>query len=837
MTSPATPNTTTRQQPHDNAPQAAAHPKRTSATAHFHEATLEFGAVRELVAGKALCGLGRARVMAMAPMADPARLAEAIGLTREMLRLMEERRDPPLGGLRDLSDEIAKVRRDRSMLEPEELLRLKDFCEVAGLVRRHFEPLQSDTPGLHALAMPMHGLPGLVRSIDQKIAPDATVRDNASEALAGIRNELRGAERAVTDTLSRMVREFFASGDLQDDFYTLRNDRYVLPVKTSNRGKVPGIIHGSSNTEETVFIEPFAVLEQTNRLAELRLREKEEVYRILLRVAASIRDEINPLLTDLEILSEFDFIQAKAAFGQAHNCAFPTMTGMDMPMILHRAHHPLLYAANPSASRALDLALDTTDRVLVITGPNAGGKTTALKTLGLTALMVQSGVPAPLDPRSRLPVFANILADIGDEQDLLEGFSTFSAHMRRIANILKRADGPTLVLLDELGSATDPGEGGALAIGILETLAARGCLVVSSSHLGSLKTWAFSHPAGRNASFRLGEQDRRPTFRLTMDLPGISEAFVIAEREGIPEEVLARARAFAPEGDRDVTELLMSLQDKEAKAAKMLESAEALRAEANEKTMELDRLDAKLRDDRRRFRAEILADRDKAVMDLKAKVESMIAGLPGKRELLAAKQALEAEAAEVEGAKEAARRGAPGGKAGRADGILRPGDRVYLRTLNEPGVVSSIDTDRGVAKVMIGRLMASARLGDIDLVKRVEEIEGEASAGGLGAGDARTTGKTAVAAGGAVHFKRPDNPESMLDLHGMRVEEALERFEKFLDQALVAGFAHVKIMHGQGTGRLGKALHNHFRRHPNVKAFRYAEPHEGGGGVTVVEFK
>lgn len=783
----------------------------------FDERLLEFDRVRELVAVHAVCDLGRARVAQMHPTDSRDDLLPQISLVKEMIPLVESRREPPIQGLRDVTVHLGKVRRERAILEPLELLDIKDFLEAAGQVRRFFEPLQADLPALHALAMPLQALPALQRSIDEKIAPNATVRDSASELLARLRQEIASVEAQIQRELSRMVREFTDTGDLQDDFYTLRNDRYVLPVKTSNRGKVPGIIHDSSNTGETVFIEPFVILEHSNRLADLRLREREEVYRILLKIAGHVRDEMNALLTDLAVLGDFDFVLAKARFGVAHHCAFPTLTDHERPLNLVNAHHALLHAQDPEGSRPLNLGLDTADRALVITGPNAGGKTTALKTIGLTAIMVQSGLPAPLDPRSRMPLFSEVLANIGDEQSILEGQSTFSAHVRRIAQILKASGGASLVLLDELGTATDPAEGGALAVAILESLIARGALTIISSHLTALKVWAHNHEKGRNASFQLSERDRRPTYRLALDVIGISEALVVAEQVGLPADVLERARALRPQGEGDATALLISLKRKEEELAEQVQEAERLRIEWEERQRQLERAERELKEERRTFRQRLLDQHERELMDLRSRVEATIAKLPSKKELLEAKAELQEEqrkASEMRTAAQAEDRR----PTSVAKQDLVTGDRVKVLSLNEEGVLQSIDPARGQARVAVRNVIATVKLRDLQALGSAKK-------------------QTEEAATGSVHYRRPDNPQSTLDLHGNRVEEALAKVESFLDAALASGFSSVRLMHGQGSGALRRALHEFLRTYPVVSSYRYATAEEGGGGVTVVEFK
>lgn len=781
----------------------------------FDEKLLEFQAIRELVARHAISTLGLARIQSMSPITDRDELFRAIKLVREMVTLVREANEPPLHGLRDVTEHLSIARREKAVLEPQQLLDIKDFLETAFHTRRYFEPLQQTVPGLTALAMPLQAIPDLARSIDGKIAPDATVRDNASELLARLRSEMNSVKNTIQRELSRMVRDLTTSGDLQDDFFTMRNDRYVLPVKTSNRSKVPGIIHDSSNTGETVFIEPFAILEMTNRLADLRLDEREECYRILLQIANHVRGEMNALLTDRELLGELEFVLAKARFARAHNCAFPSLTGPDKPPILVDAHHPLLYAHSPATSRPLNLGLDTADRALIISGPNAGGKTTSLKTVGLTALMVQSALPAPLDPRSRMPIFEDILANIGDEQNILEGQSTFSAHMRRISHILKRSGPGSLVLLDELGTATDPEEGGAIAVAILENLVARGTLTIVSSHLGALKNWAHNTPQARNASFSLGGTDRRPTYRLSLDMVGISEALVVAEQAGLPPEVLERARSLRPEGEGDATALLLSLRRKDMALTQELDEAQRLREEAEERAAELDDMNTRLREEKRTYREKMLQEKDSELAELRAQVERMIAKMPSKEEVLRAREEIQ----------QAQQRTATDRKTEREESPLkqtvRPlerGDHVHVRTLREDGVVQQADHGRGLARVAVGKVVVNIKLSDLERRAPQKADDGD---------DQQRR----------VFYKRPQFADSVLDLHGNRVEEALGRIDKFMDDALTAGLSNIKVMHGQGTGALRKALHEYLRTNPIVKTYRYANPEEGGGGVTIVEFK
>lgn len=779
----------------------------------FDEKLLEFPVIRELIAERAVCQLGANKIFSARPYTDRKPLMEAIELVKEMMVLVENSQEPPIHGMRDITLHLGKAKKDRATLEPQELLDVKDFLTAAAETRRFFEPFQEEFPELHALAMPLQALPSLARSIDEKIAPNATVRDTASETLARLRADITITESTIQKELGRMVRTFKESGDLQDDFYTMRNDRYVLPVKTANRGKIPGIIHDSSNSGETVFIEPFAILEYTNRLADLRLMEREEIYRILLKVTGHVHDEINGLLTNLDLLADFDFVMAKARFGFAHKCSFPSIVDDGKPLNLINAHHPLLKIASPETSHPLNLTLNFGDQNLVISGPNAGGKTTALKAIGLNSLMAQCAIPVPMDFRSRLPLYQDILANIGDEQNILEGQSTFSAQIKRINEIVRIAGPGSLVLLDELGTATDPAEGGALAVAILEYLANNGSQTVVSSHLSTLKVWAHNNTNARNASFRLSDIDQRPTYTLTLDVIGISEAIVVAAQVGLPKEILERAKVLLPEGDGDASSLLLSLQEKENRLERLLKEHAAVTQELAQKAEYLDLLETELREEKRTYKNRLMDEKERELSGLRAKVESMIAKLPSRQDLNDARKEVERTQQEVK-----QQRNRPDKDFTAPTGSLAKGQRVRVKSLNDEGVIESVDESRKQTRVAIGKVVANVKFADIERLPEKPTIPDDKKPK-------------------LIFYKRPQFADSVLDLHGKRVEEALNIVDKFIDDGLAAGLNSIKVMHGQGSGTLQRALHNFLRTHREVKQYRYATGEEGGAGVTIVHFK
>ena len=776
----------------------------------FDERMLEFERIRALLASLCISELGRRRVAEMQPQVDREALERDMILVREMMTLLSQRIEPPIHNLRDVAEHVKRVARERAVLEPLELLDLKEFLETATRMRKFFESHAWEVPRLSQMASSLEALPSLQRSIDEKIAPDGTVRDSASEALRALRRDIFAIEQRIQSTLHKMIRELTDSGDLQDSFYTLRNNRYVLPVKTTNRSRVPGLIHDSSNTGETVFIEPYVILEDSNRLSELRVKEREEIFRILLRVAGHIRDEMPALQTNLVLLAEFDFIYAKARFGCQYDCTFPRLQAPGSPLHLVNAHHPLLRVAAAEQSRPLTLQLEPKNKVLVITGPNAGGKTTALKTIGLTVLMTQCAIPVPLHADSRVPIFSSVLADIGDEQSVLEGMSTFSAHMQRIATILQKVSKAALVLLDELGTATDPGEGGALAVAILERLAEASGLTVVSTHLAALKNWAAEHPAGRNASFRLSERDHRPTFHLILDLPGISEALVIAEQVGLPHSIIERARALRPSVEHDATALLMLLQAKEQELKQRLEQVAREQEELEIMRVQLAEERQKLEQTRRNLKRELLAEKEEAIRQAKAKVEELIARQPTKRQLAELRGELENEIRQTVAQRKTLREPLAIDPDELVEGV-----RVHLRTLNDFGEIVKVSREKEELRVEIRGRAVRVPFSEVDaIVKQPQEQQSS----------------------GAIVFARRQDVPISIDLHGKRVEEALSLVEKHLDNALIAGLGFVRIVHGHGKGVLSEAIHDYLRSLPFVKSFRYGTPSEGGAAVTIVEF-
>jgi DNA mismatch repair protein MutS2 len=658
------------------------------------------------------------------------------------------------------------------------------------------------------------------REIERCLTPAGDVADAASPALGRLRRERRRLETSIRAELDAMLRDSNVSALLQDSYHTERAGRHVLPLAVNNRGKIPGIVHDRSASGETLFVEPMQIVELTNDATEARLAEEAEVLRILAALSDLVRAHREPLLASIATLGELDALAAVADWGHA-NALRLTDRDTARPLRLLAAHHPLLWLHQREKSVPLDLALGPGDRAVVISGPNAGGKTTALKTVGLLHLMTQAGLPVPADAASNIPVPRRIHADIGDDQDVVAGLSTFTAHVTAIAAICEAAGEGSLVLLDELGTATDPQEGGALAVAILEALHARGCLTIATSHLALLKQWAHESDGVQNASVSLDAETHRPTYRLQLGLPGPSEALTVAGQVGLSDAILSRAREMVPEQEQRLSALIADLQSQATHLKSLSEEAEQLRARLTESERTHRDAAEAAEKERRAFRRDLAKERRRLLAEAKAEIEQRIAHLPSKRELLVAKQELESDIrAEQREMAESALSPAQGG------GDFRVGDTVEILDANEQGRVALVQGEKIQVETKSGITITvkADRLSPSSLAQ---------GAAGTGTGAGGMRGKTER--GGSVTFTRRDDVSPELKLIGVRVEPALEMLDKFLDEAASHGLERVRVIHGFGKGALRKAVREFADGHPLVQRWSSADPAAGGHAVTVME--
>ena len=750
--------------------------------------------------------------MSLAPQISLQFICGELDYLRQMLDLFDRGESPPVEGLCDPLPLLEKLESQGSFLEGGEFLSLAGYLDFVKELRRFFSHHRELAPLLWRKFQGLTPLPELADLIRSKIDEEGQVRDNASPALKKLFGEKDSSERRIQKDLNRLVRFFVQQKLLQEDFYTLRGDRYVLPVRAAARSRVQGILHDVSGTGETVFIEPLEIVELTNNLAAIRIRIRDEIMRILVELSDITRSHKDVLYTNSGLTVQFDFLHAKARFALVHYFSIPEVVEEGNVKIL-RGHHPLLYLKDQKTSVPLSLELKDEDKVLMITGPNAGGKTTALKTIGLLSMMVQSGLAVPAHPDSRFPIFHKWFADIGDAQDVTEGVSTFSAHIRAIAGIIRESDGRSLVLLDELGTATDPAEGGSLAVSILEKLAQCADLTIATSHLSPLKAWAHQFPGARNASFRLDEVTRDPTFQIMLDVPGASQAFLIAEREGLSPDIMERARTLLPSGEADLSQLVASLQKKEKEIEANKREITQLLGEQKKLRRQMTELQDYLKEKERRMEEDMLAAKESLLKEARLFIEKQIAHLPTRQAVVEARKEITREIQKVE--KQQRKVSEKYIETTNPDQFV-PGMTVYVPSLNEYGEIQDVDRVKSLATINLKGMEVTAPLSGLKIPL---------------AADVPPQRSTRIV------YQKKDNVPFDLDLHGMRVEEMLSAVEQYLNDAMLADLPYVRLLHGVGTGALRRALHDFLKYHPLVKEYRYGIPEEGGGGVTIVKFK
>lgn len=778
---------------------------------------LEYDTIRAMLAEECTSGLGRQLAEELEPSTDLGEIAAWQAETTEAVLVRRLEPGVPLGGIADLSLQIRKAQVG-GMLEPAELLQLADLLQACRRLSQFFLARKKSyaVPRLEQLAAELTLLPQLEREIDQVVAPDATVRDTASRELLALRRKIGALKNRVREKLEQIVRSESSQKYLQDALVTIRDDRYVVPVKQEYRSQIPGIVHDQSASGATLFVEPMAVVELNNELRKATSAERDEVNRILLELGGRIAPHSRDLEENLRVLGRIDFLFAKARLSARMDGAEPQLTSRPALHIL-RGRHPLIAAEKVVP---LDITLGEDFDAVILTGPNTGGKTVTLKTVGLFVLMSQSGLHLPAEPGSVLGVFHGVYADIGDEQSIEQSLSTFSSHMTNIVRILDQADDSSLVLLDELGAGTDPSEGAALAISILDELLRGGSKILATTHYSELKAYAFNAPRVQNACVEFDVETLRPTYRLLLGVPGKSNAFEIAGRLGLRESIIEQARGLLSREEQDVSELITSLETSNALAERNRQASEAMLAEieAEKKKLEEERaaVAASAEKIRKQAREEALgivrAAREESETVLRELRQMQLtdaksqAAAQEKRKQLQAKE--DALAAQVQKG--------PQVFTGKLSKVA-PGQEVYVPRFSQYGTVLTQPDKNGSLQVQIGAIKVTVKL---------EELQRSARR--------RETGQTSVH---QISLGKAEEIRSELDLRGLPVEEALEKVDKYLDDAYLSSLSSVRIIHGKGTGALRSAVREQLRHHPHVAKYYFADFHEGGDGVTVVELK
>jgi DNA mismatch repair protein MutS2 len=775
------------------------------------ETLLEFDRIKKAGAAYAVSGAGKDLFLSLKPGTSFFEIKVEFELLGQLMSLLDRGEDVPIYGLTDPRHLISKLDSYGAFLEAKELIELASFLDAIRKLERFIQRHKGSSPSLYNVFQGFFPISEISEKIRKIIDEDGSVSENASQALRKISSKLASYEKKVQKELQKIIKRLGPSNALQDNYYTLRGDRYVIPVRAGARAKVSGLVHDVSKSAETFFIEPLEVVEITNQLSTLRIEKDNEILKILIETSNEITLHLEDLKHNSILAGKFDFLYARARFAFINAFSIPEIVE-NRELRLLKAHHPLLYLKDKKTSVPITLKLDENDRVLVISGPNAGGKTTALKTLGLLSIMAQSGLAIPAFADTRIPIFNKWFADIGDAQDITEGVSTFSAHIRNIIHILKEVDDKSLVLLDELGTATDPMEGASLAVSLLEKLAEKASITIATSHLSPMKAWAHDFPSARNASFRLDETTHQPTFKIVIDVPGASEAFLIAEREGLPKEILDRAAQLLPKGEADLTGLVQSLQIKEKEIEESRKKVKHLIKEQKSLRFKVQELQDFLKEKKRRLTDDMMAEKEEVLKNAKAFVEKQLVHIPSRHTMEKARKELTKEIQSVQKKRKKSR-----------DQTIEPvdpdkfmvGQTVFMRSMNEFCEIRKIDKVKMTAMVVIKGMEITTPLSGLRLPEK---------------------GEIPQVRYPKVTYERKKNISYDLDLHGMRVDDMLREVEQYLNDAVLADLPYVRIMHGVGTGALRRALHDHLRNHPLVKVYRYGTPEEGAGGVTIVKF-
>jgi DNA mismatch repair protein MutS2 len=778
---------------------------------------LEFPQVRERLAAATSFGPSQRLAASLEPSDDPLIVTRQLDETDQTRALLEERPGTGIGASRDIGPAVERAVRG-GRLDPAQFL---EIAETLDAVARLATVLADERrPLLRELGRSLHPSPALRSTLGRSFDPVGELLDTASPQLGG----LRSAVRVAYDRLRRRLDALVGSelgGALQEPIVTLRNGRYVVPVKAEARSRVRGIVHDASGSGQTLFVEPLVAVELGNAWREAQVAEAEEIARILDELSALVAVHAPGLRETLDALARFDLWAAKAALA-AEMDATRAETADRPEVVLLSARHPGL----SGRVVPIDIRIGDGYTALVVTGPNTGGKTVTLRTLGLLSLMHQAGLHVPAAAGSRLPVWRDVFADIGDEQSIAQSLSTFSGHLRRITAIVAGAGPGTLVLLDELGAGTDPTEGSALAQALLDHFIRAGTIVAATTHYAELKAYAHTTPGARNAAVEFDLETLSPTFRLTIGLPGGSQAFAIAERLGLPEAIVTDARSRLTEAQRSFEATLASIRAAEGETSEALDRARAaeLRAAEALRTAE---------EERRRARRE----RDEAVRAARAEADRMVADL--REELDRTRRALERETVTAQTLDTAqARAEAIADRLPPVESVTVPvaaeprrwrvGERARSRSGGWEGRIAALEK---------GGRRATLEAGGMRVVVELDDLVPAVAIGGSGSGEGRGGRGTAVAStnAAALRLSRARTVASSLDIRGARVDEALEALARYLDDAGLAGLGSVTIIHGLGTGALRDAVRSAAADHPLVRSIRPGERGEGGDGATIVE--
>ncbi len=782
---------------------------------------LEYNKIIDMLCESTVSAMGRDIALDLKPSNDLNEIKELQQETTEAVNLLLKKGNIPIGGIQDIRVPLRKVKLG-STLEPGELLKVADTLRAARRLKAFMneDKREESFPIIEYYVETLSAFKNIEESINSAIISEEEVSDNASPLLNSIRRKIKEKTASMREKLNHMISSPSYQKYLQDPIITVRGDRHVIPVKQEFRGNIPGIVHDQSASGATLFIEPMAIVEMNNDVKKLKLDEENEIQRILSELTALIDDKYDSIKTNMEILATLDFIFAKAKFSLELRCTEPKVNSQGIVNI-KKARHPLLKA---EVVVPIDIYLGETFNTLVITGPNTGGKTVTLKTIGLLTLMAQSGLHIPANDYSEVAVFDEVFADIGDEQSIEQSLSTFSSHMTNIVSILENVTPNSLVLFDELGAGTDPTEGAALAMSILELLHRRNIRTAATTHYSELKIYALTTEGICNASVEFDVATLRPTYKLLIGIPGKSNAFEISRKLGLSDVIIKRAKEFMSQDDIKFEDLIKSLEDDKRRAEEERDTASRLKYELEKAKNDMDQKLEKLEAQKDRVVREAQREALEIVRRSKEEAEELIKEL---RDAIQKENEEKAAMIEKSRLKVKQREDELEEKMGEAlfkktssapPKDIKIGMPVKIVNLDQKGSVLTLPDEEGNLTVQAGIMKINVNINNLKVVE--EEKEKPKKSGSVKVSSAKAR---AVA--------------TQIDLRGQTLDEALMNVDKYLDDAYLGSLPQVTIIHGKGTGVLRAGIMQLLKRHSHVKSYRSGGFGEGGIGATIVEIK
>jgi DNA mismatch repair protein MutS2 len=778
---------------------------------------LEFAKIKDQLQTHVTSNLGADLVDNLKPKQDIDYIKQRQQEVTQAKKILIREKTPPFGGIRDIRKSLSQVKKGGS-LTGKELLDIANTLSTAAQLRNYLlnlEDKEDEYKQIKQIAGQIDNFNRLERKITKAIDNQGEVKDSASSKLNDLRRKIRNTSSQIKDKLNSILNSNQYQSYIQESVVTIREDRYVIPVKAANQNDFPGIVHDKSASGQTVFIEPMPVVKLNNKLQQLITEEEREVERILQELSQAVKGKLPEIKETIKVLAMLDFIFAKAKYSLKLEGSEPLLNSKGKVDLI-KARHPLL----TGEVVPIDVELGKEFNTLVITGPNTGGKTVSLKTVGLLTLMAQSGLHIPALSGSEIGIYKQVFADIGDEQSIEQNLSTFSSHMKQIIKIVEEADPDSLVLLDEIGAGTDPVEGSALARALLDHLHNRGARTVATTHYSQLKSYAYNTAGVENASVEFDVETLKPTYKLRLGLPGRSNAFQIAGRLGLDEEIIDQASNYLDQSDLELDDMIKQIEDDKQEYQQKREAAEENRREAEELKEEYETKLDKLKKQKERELKEAYREANKIIKRAQNKADEIIDELK-ERDRLSDKE-IEAARSELreerKGIKQEKQQLAEQQKEKREIPELEEGDKVKLIDLNQTGKVIDLYPSKEEALVQAGMMKVTTDLRDLKKV-----------AGGQD--ETKSVKKTTNAQ--QVASSKTQNVSPKVDLRGLRAIEARDKLDKYLDDVLLTNLNQVEIVHGKGTGALRQVVQEVLDNYRGIEDYRLGKPKEGGTGVTI----